>query len=185
MLQQFITPERGVFYAGESLTIELCSIPEIPGRAVFRSNLSGVKQHRLEVIAHYTDGRDLQNLDWHDIDIPGKGSKRRITLPLTEIGVFEGKCCFIPDDGGEIIWVPGDNFRFKVLSADSVAGNSVYAAFVRQFGRNTYKPFSDREPEAVTALEQSDYSVLPPSGTFRQLIKHLDHIFDTLHCRIL
>ena len=106
MLQQIIVPEQGIFYAGESITVELCNIPEIPGRAVFRSNLPGVKQRLRELIAHYTVGTEMADLDWHDIDIPGSGSTRCITLPLTEVGIFEGKCCFIPEGNSEIIWVP-------------------------------------------------------------------------------
>ena len=185
MLQQFITPAKGIFYAGESITIDLTNIPDIPGRAVFRSNLPGVKQHRREIISHYTYGTAIQDLDWCDIEIPGSGSRRTLTLPLTDVGIFEGKCCFIPEGPSQIIWVSGDNIRIKVLPAETIAGNTVYSAFVRQFGRNLYKPFSDREPEEISFLEQNAYSVLPPSGTFRQLIRHLDHIFDTLNCRIL
>lgn len=185
MLQQSVTPRREVFYAGESITIELTGVPAVSGRAFFRSNLPGCRQRRLEIIRNYEESCRFQDLDWHDILIPGSGSKRSITLPLTEIGVFEGKCCFIPDDGSEIIWCQGENFRFKVTSASSIAGNTIYAAFVRQFGRHLYKDRSRPEEKETELLDVQHYSVIPPSGTFRQLQKQLDHIFGTLNCRIL
>ena len=185
MLQQFITPGKGIFYAGESLTIEVRHLPSLPGRAVFRSNLPGVKQRRKELIEHHEKNSAFKDLDWHDIEIPGDGSCRTLTLPLTETGVFEGKCCFIPQDGSPLLWAEGENFHFKVITASAIAGNTVYSAFVRQFGRNLYKPFSDREPESISSLEQNGFTVLPPSGTFRQLQSQLAHLFDTLKCRIL
>ena len=113
MLQQFITPAKGIFYAGESLTVEVRHLPALPGRAVFRSNLPGVKQRRRELIDHQEKNSALQDLDWHDIEIPGEGSCRTLTLPLTETGVFEGKCCFIPRDGSPLLWAEGDNFHFR------------------------------------------------------------------------
>ena len=185
MLHQNILPGKEIFYAGESIVVELADIPAIPGKAVFRSNLQGVKQRRSELIRHHEGGRDFQNLDWSDIEIPGSGSRRSLTLPLTDIGIFEGKCCFIPADGSPIIWCHGENCRFKVISASAISGTTIYAAFVRQFGRNMYKSRSDAEPGEAAFLNKQNYTVIPPSGTFRQLKKQLDHIFTTLNCRIL
>ena len=100
MLQQYITPGKGMFYAGESLTIQVRHLPSLPGRAVFRSNLPGAGQRRRELIDHHEKGSDLQDLDWHDIEIPGEGSSRSITLPLTEVGVFEAESCGAPQETG-------------------------------------------------------------------------------------
>ena len=185
MLQQILIPGREIFYAGDSITVEVVNIPVLPGKVVFRSNLPGIRQRRQELIAHHEKGADLQALDWHDIEIPGSGRKRSITLPLTEIGIFEGKCCFIPAGGAPLQWAEGGNFKFKVISASAIAGNTFYAAFVRQYGRNLFKPFSSPEEAEIRNLEQHGYSVIPSSGTFRQLKKQLDHIFGTLKCRIL
>ena len=185
MLHQNILPGKEIFYAGESIVVELADIPAIPGKAVFRSNLKGVRQRRLESIRHHEEGSDFQDLDWQDIEIPGNGAKRSLTLPLTEIGIFEGKCCFIPADGSPIIWCHGENHRFKVISASAISGTTIYAAFVRQFGRNLYNSCSDTEPGEAAFLDKQKFTVIPPSGTFRQLKKQLDHIFHTLNCRIL
>ncbi|MBR7138247.1 MAG: glycogen debranching enzyme N-terminal domain-containing protein [Lentisphaeria bacterium] len=185
MLQQTITPGKGIFYAGESITVELANIPDIPGKAVFRSNLYGAGQRRNEIIRHHETGAPFQDLDWHDIEIPGSGATRSVKLPLTDVGIFEGKCCFIPENGSPIIWCQGGNVRFKVTAASSIAGTTIYAAFVRQFGANLYKERTPAEPETLSQLEKEGYTFLPSSGTFRQLKKQLDHIFGVLNCRIL
>lgn len=61
----------------------------------------------------------------------------------------------------------------------------MYSAFVRQFGVNCARPVSEPPPETVEKLDAENYTVIPPSGTFRQLAAKLDHIFDRLGCRIL
>ena len=185
MLRQTFTPGKGVFFAGESMTVELSGGPLPPGRAFFRTNLPGAARRRQELIAAQEQGVELQDLDWSDLEIPCTGGRRRITLPLTEVGVFEGKCCFVPDDGSPVLWAEGDNFHFKVVSGSSVAGNIYYAAFVRLFGRNLRRAFSEKEPAGTAELEKRAYTVIPPTGTFRQLTRQLDHIFGTLKCGIL
>ncbi|MBR2373457.1 MAG: hypothetical protein IKA87_04425, partial [Lentisphaeria bacterium] len=185
MLQQKIVPGREVFYAGESITVELANIPDIPGRAVFRTNLPGIRQRRKELIELHENLSEIQDLDWFDIEIPGSSSCRTITLPLIDVGCFEGKCCFIPDKDSAVLWAEGENFHFKVTNASSIAGTTIYSAFVRQFGRNLYLPRSTGSPQKTEMLDHSGYTVIPPSGTFRQLAGHLDHIFGKLNCRIL
>ena len=160
MLQQTITPGKGIFYAGESITVELANIPDIPGKAVFRSNLYGAGQRRNEIIRHHETGAPFQDLDWHDIEIPGSGATRSVKLPLTDVGIFEGKCCFIPENGSPIIWCQGGNVRFKVTAASSIAGTTIYAAFVRQFGANLYKERTPAEPETLSQLEKEGYNVV-------------------------
>ena len=185
MLRQTITPARGVFFAGESITVELSGSGLPPGRAFFRTNLPGAALRRKELITAHEEEQDFRDLDWSDIEIPGTGNRRCVTLPLIEPGIFEGKCCFFPADGSPLIWAEGENFHFKVVSASAAAGSSYYACFVRLFGRNLFKAHSEKDPEQVAELEQRSFSVTPPSGTFRQVIRQLDHIFGTLNCTIL
>ena len=99
MLRQTITPARGVFFAGESITVELSGSALPPGRAFFRTNLPGAALRRKELINAHEEEQDFRDVDWSDIEIPGTGDRRRVTLPLIEPGVFEGKCCFFPSDG--------------------------------------------------------------------------------------
>ncbi|MCU0539971.1 MAG: glycogen debranching enzyme N-terminal domain-containing protein, partial [Desulfobacterales bacterium] len=58
---------------------------------------------------------------------------------------------------------------------------------MRQFGPNKSRPQALRPPgeECVRLLDAGRYTVIPPSGTFRDLITELDFITGTLGCRIL
>lgn len=186
MIQE-ITPERTVFHTGDVVTFRFSIRREHPsGRAVVRTNLGNARLQHLEAIRRID--RNVPEVDgpWRDLpmDEAGTNDEWRLTLPLPEPGVFEAKCCFIPDDGSAILWPESDNFRFKVLSAATVAGNTVYCAFVRQFGGNLRLPHAPPQPDGVEQLDLDGYTVIPPSGTFRQLIANLDHIF-SLGCRIV
>ena len=185
-MKQSIIPEKSIFHAGDVVTFRLEGLPSIPGKAVVRTNLGRAELHRSEIIQHTRNNKPILNLDWHDVELEYKGDHAEITLPLVEVGVFEAKCCFIPSQQATApIWPDGNNIRIKVESAASVAGNTIYSAFVRQFGANCGLPHSPELPQNLTDLDQQGYVIIPPSGTFRQLKGRLDHIFGTLGCRIL
>ncbi|MBR7103562.1 MAG: glycogen debranching enzyme N-terminal domain-containing protein [Lentisphaeria bacterium] len=186
MMRQTIVPERKIFFAGENISFRLeCSSP-IPGRAVLRTNLGRAAVRRAEIIAHTEKDAPVLGMDWHDIPMEKTGHNVwHICLPLTETGNFEAKCCFVPDDGSRIRWAGGENICFKVEPSGTACGNSIYSAFVRQFGANCRLAGAPELPESIKALDQAGYTVIPPSGTFRNVISELDHIFGRLNCRIL
>ena len=185
-MQQNIRPERAIFYAGDTITFTLSGLEGRAGRAVLRGTIGRAAVRRRELIEHTEKGTPVLGLDWHDLDMtPVSDGVFSLTLPLVEVGVFEAKCCFLPADRPGIEWPPGDNFRIKVESAAGVCANTMYSAFVRQFNGNCDRPVSEPLPDAVEKLDAGNYTVIPPSGTFRQLTAKLDHIFDTLGCRIL
>lgn len=187
MIQQSIFPERKIFFAGETIRIRMSgNIPAIPGKAVVRTNIGGAALHRQEQIEKNESGRTPRGGDWRDLEMPpGQNKNFEILLPLCEPGIFEAKCCFIPDDGSKIIWTNGDNFHLKVLPASSVRGNSIYCAFVRQWGKWKSLAHSPEMPDSLPQLDAAEFTVVPPSGTFRDLVRELDHIFGRLHCNIL
>ena len=187
-MRQFITPGRRIFTTGEVATFVLDpETPDLPpGRAVLRTNLGRAAIRRGELLKKSRTGNAAAGLDWHDV----KMTRRRdgcftLSLPLIETGCFEAKCCYIPDDGSPIRWPAGENFRIKCVGAECAAGNTIYCAFVRQHGRGCEKLHSEPFPDAAAKLNNDGYTVLPPSGTFRDLIGHLDHIFGELNCNIL
>lgn len=186
-MRQSIIPARNIFYAGETVTFHLEGVaPERKGKAVVRTNLGRAHIRRSEIVEFAEHGRPPAGLDWHDVELQeNPDGSRSLELPLTQMGIFEVKCCFIPDDGAPIEWAEGENFRLKVESAAALTANTVYCAFVRQFGANLEREYALPQPAAVADLDQAGYTVLPPSGTFRGLIKQLDHIFGALGCRIL
>lgn len=185
---QFPSPgSRLLRWAGDSLTVTLELDATRKGRAVFRTNLGNAGIHRREQIAHTESGAPLLERDWHDIPMCETAPGRyRLSLPLTEVGVFRGKACFFPDGAESPIWPEGDNLRIKVAPAHTATGNTVYTAFVRQFGPAlTGNP---RTPERIGCEQELDaagYTVIPPSGTFRELVRRLDTIMGRMRFRIL
>jgi len=108
-------------------------------------------------------------------------------IPLCEIGHFEAKCFFLPDNAVAPLWPPGDNTVLNVDSAGACCANIIYNAFVRQFGpgKSSAESLTTSEKQLVDRLDQIGYTVIPPSGTFRDLIAELEFILEKLGCRIL
>ena len=184
--RQQIFPRKIQFFTGETVTFRLIGIdPKRKGRAVLRTNIGGGRAKIAEQIEKTEKNRTPKGADWHDIGMTKTADGTfEVKLPLTETGVFEAKCCFLPSDGSAALWASGANFRLKVFSALNAAGNGIYCCFVRQFGTWVHLPHSPEQPDFST-LDQQGYTVIPPSGTFRGVIARLDHIFDKLNCRIL
>ncbi|MDP2643499.1 MAG: amylo-alpha-1,6-glucosidase, partial [Desulfobacterales bacterium] len=83
-------------------------------------------------------------------------------------------------------WPAGPNVTINVEPADTCCANIIYNVFVRQFGPNKAGGFFENIPPGwVDGLDRSGYTVIPPSGTFRDLITELDFIVYELGCRIL
>ena len=174
-------------WVGDVLEVRAAREGEGAGRMVFRTNLGAASVHQREVLAHVDEARLISGDDWHDIPMEpcGEGAWR-VRVALLEVGIFEGKACFLRDDTPVPEWPEGGNTVVKVAPAHTAAGNSVYAAFVRQFGAAMAAPFASKaHAEEEQALDRAGYTVIPPSGTFRGLIRHLDHIFQNLGFRNL
>ncbi len=187
MIKQKLIPEKRLFFTGETVTFKLCSRDiSLKGHAVLRTNIGSAHLKYNEQIEKTESNRIPKGGDWRDLNmIQMESGIFQLTLPLTETGVFEAKCCFIPDNKEEpVLWADGENFKLKVSSNSNVSGNGIYCCFVRQFGKWMHLPHSPELPDLST-LDQEGFTVIPPSGTFRNVIKKLDHIFDTLNCRIL
>ena len=184
---QYIAPVRNIFFAGETVSFRLSGIPEsLRGRAVVRTNIGGAAKRRREIIGFTENNKHIRNSDWHDIEmLPGEETGTfSLTLPLPETGVFEAKCCFLPENNAPALWPASGNFQLKVEPPENISGNTIYCAFVRQWNDFMHLPHSPALPE-LDSLDASGFTVIPPSGSFRKLIAHLDHIFDKLGCRIL
>ena len=128
---------------------------------------------------------------WRDIPL------RRVSpsafageLPLCGPGVFAFKALYLPDGTDEPLWPDGDDAVVKVAPAWTRRGASIYTAFVRQFippapSAPTAPAQAAASSEAVAALDGAGYAVIPPSGTFRELARRLDHIVGTLGFHIV
>src|SRR4029079_16115778 len=65
--------------------------------------------------------------------------------------------------------------------------NSIYCAFIRMFGpqKSAVNTQDEKLEKQLKDLDNRGYTVIPSSGKFRDLIRELPHIIDTLGCRIL
>jgi len=174
-------------WAGDILEVSLRLDAPRKGHAVFRTNLGRAGVRRREIIACTESGEPELARDWHDVPMrqsePGVFTVR---IPLTEVGVFAGKACFFERGAPLPVWPEGDNVRIKVEPAHTACANTMYTAFVRQFGAALRKgPHTGDAHRHEQALDELGYTVIPPSGTFRNLIRHLDAIMGTMRFRIV
>jgi predicted glycogen debranching enzyme len=180
-----------LLHCGDILEFRLESPEPNRGKAYLRTNLGNAGYHRKEIIEHVEDEITPGFQDWNNLPMEKIDDfSWKIRLMLTEEGHFEAKCfIYNSETMQEPFWVSGDNVHINVEPAAYCCANGVYCAFVRQFGANKDKQVSEF-PSGIsqgdlTRLDKQGYSVIPPSGTFRDLIRELDHIFNDLHCRIL
>ena len=183
-------PETGSFHlkwVADIFTVTLKLDKPKRGRAVFRTNLGRASVRRGEIIAGTESGDPVLARDWHDVPMtevePGCF---KVRLPLLEVGIFCGKACFFPDNSDIPHWPDGDNLSIKVEPAHTACANTVYSAFVRQFGDALHNnPLHEGLADSVSALDHQGYTVIPPSGTFRDLMRQLDTIMGVERFRIL
>src|SRR5207302_7807026 len=106
--------------------------------------------------------------------------------PLSEVGFFKAKA-YLLDPGGWQYWPEGPDIGISVHPDAYRTANILYCAFPRMFRPSRAESTSPVEvPEkALSSLDKAGYTVIPPSGTLRDLLRQLPHIFGTLGCRIL
>lgn len=144
------SPAPGEFllkWRGDSLDVALTLPSPRKGRAFLRTDIGGARERRAEIVLEAEEDVAPQSVGWRDIPLEEVSpGVYSSSVPLEEIGVFSGKICFFPEDKDVPEWPDGENFRVKVQSSQTRANNSVYTVFPRQF------------------------------GSFREVVRHLDHI---------
>ena len=179
---------RRVKFRGDTVSFALDIGSNHPGSAWIRTTLGHAETSREEIRKAVLSDAPPLGRAWYDIPMTRiSPEKFEITLALCEIGHFEAKCYFIPEGKTTPVWPEGDNVILNVEPADMCCANIIYNAFVRQFGPNKSGAclIGDRHGDSIQNLDQEGYTVIPPSGTFRDLIGELDFIIHTLGCRIL
>lgn len=187
-LRQEPAPGRRVLLTrGDTVSFTLMLESPMDGMAWLRTNLGHGEIRRGEIIRAVENGEATMARDWFDRPMVRLDERRfHITLPLTEVGHFEAKCFFLSEGENAPVWPAGGNTVVNVEPAHTCGGNIIYNAFVRQFGPNRNGSGEPRwqhlKPED---LDNADFTVIPPSGKFRDLIRELDFIFNELGCTIL
>lgn len=179
---------RLVKFCGDTVDFTL-NLPQAQnGTAWVRTNIGQSKTIRKEIIGQVDAEESPLGRAWFDIPMRRVDDQAfAAKLALCESGHFEAKCFFLPQSEDTPVWPPGANTIINVDSADACCGNIIYNAFVRQFGPNKSgaETLSASQNEFIAHLDRRAYTVIPPSGTFRDLIAELDFILGDLGCRIL
>jgi len=188
MIQNPAPGTRLVKFCGDTVDFTLNLARAQNGTAWIRTNIGQSKIIRKEIIGQVDSQESPLGRAWFDIPMRQVDDQAfTAKLPLCESGHFEAKCFFLPQSEDTPVWPRGANTIINVDSADACCANIIYNAFVRQFGPNKAgaATLSSSQNELIAHLDQKAYTVIPPSGTFRDLIGELDFILGDLGCRIL
>ncbi|MBM3879669.1 MAG: amylo-alpha-1,6-glucosidase [Verrucomicrobia bacterium] len=182
--------ERRVCFVGDSLQVVLrrrdgASWPE-GWRAALRTNLGRAAALREEIIAAVESGRPPTLGAWHDIPLALVEGEWVAKVALTEVGFFRAKA-YATDAGGWQHWPVGPDLGVNVQPAGYRSGNTIYCAWPRLFGHAGAAASSGPTPSEgqLSAWDAQGYTVIPPSGKLRDLVRQLPHIMGRLGCRIL
>ena len=133
------TPTPGshcLFFAGDVFVVRLAADQtSAQDRAYVRTTLGRAAVRRAEVVDHAETGTPLAHAEWHDIAMTRvETDVFEARIPLSEPGFFQAKSFVLPADSSEPIWPAGEDIFLHVQPAEFAAQNSLYNAFVRQFG---------------------------------------------------
>ncbi|QBG47427.1 glycogen debranching protein [Verrucomicrobia bacterium S94] len=187
LIQHPAPGEHTIHFRGDTVTFTLTNKTGKKGKAWLRANIGHAHTRHTEIILYAEQGLPPLSRDWHDFPMKAESEDTfTLTLPLLGVGRFEAKAYFIETGTKHICWPDGGNSVLKVEPAETCAGNTMYTAFVRQFGEAKYKGAIDpRDEHAIHQLDRAGYTVIPKAGKFRDLIHELDFIIGTLRCKIV
>jgi len=183
------TGEKCLRFVGDRLRFTLRADAPLPAgwTARLRTDLGRAATLRSQIIHSHFRKLPLAGAQWHNVPMQPDGDGGWfIELTLAEVGYFRAKAYAI-DEHGKQHWPEGKDVGVTVHPDRYRTANTIYCAFVRQFGENRALPSTDWPgfEARLNHLDRLDYAVIPPSGKLRDLIRQLPHIVDTLGCRIL
>ncbi|HUC84222.1 MAG TPA: amylo-alpha-1,6-glucosidase [Candidatus Acidoferrales bacterium] len=181
--------ERLLRFVGDKVRFQLRQAsPVAPGRfqARLRTTLGRAAVRRREIIAAHAGGVALADASWRDLPMPRTAAGWEIELPLAEVGYFKAKA-YLLDQNNWQIWPDGPDLGISVHPNFARTANTIYCAFTRLFGatRTLVSAVDAKLETQLKSLEALGYATLPPSGTFRDLIRQLPLVVNRLGCRII
>jgi predicted glycogen debranching enzyme len=179
--------ERLLRFVGDRVRFTLRADVERAGwRALLRTNLGRAATRRREIIAAHAGGAAAAGASWRDVPMRKTAEGWEIELPLAEVGCFKAKA-YLLDEKNWQHWPAGADVGISVHPNFARTANTIYCAFPRLFGSTKSLPSTrDEKLEAqIESLDGKNFTVIPPSGKFRDLIRQLPHIVQTLGCRVL
>ena len=181
--------ERLARYVGDRLCFTVSTADRRPlpegWRVLLRTNLGRARAQRQEIVSAYPACPPLAGSAWHDIPLRRVGADWVRELTLAEPGYFRAKA-YAVDPQGRQHWVEGPDLGISIHADTWRVGNTIYCAFARLFGPTKgLRDSASFVAEIASALDAKGFTVIPPSGKLRDLIRELPHILDRLGCRIL
>jgi starch synthase (maltosyl-transferring) len=179
--------ERLRRFVGDRVRFTLRAGAARPGwRALLRTNLGRAAARRHEIIAAHAGGAAPAGASWRDVPMQQTADGWQLELPLAEAGWFQSKA-YLLDEKNWQHWPDGPDVGIAVHPNFTRTANTIYCAFPRLFGATqNLASARDEKLEAQTrALEEKNFTVIPPSGKLRDLTRQLPHIVQTLGCRVL
>ena len=176
--------ERLVRFVGDQLSFNLRTgagaLPE-GWQARLRTNLGRGETLRREILHAHSGQLKLANASWRDVPMLAGEKGWTLSFSLTEAGFFRAKAYAI-DPQGRQHWPDGPDFGVSVHPDAYRTANTIYCAFPRMFGpsRTKVSTVDEQLEHVLGALDKDGFTVIPPSGTLRDLIEYLPHIVDTL-----
>ncbi|HEX7617207.1 MAG TPA: amylo-alpha-1,6-glucosidase, partial [Verrucomicrobiae bacterium] len=179
--------ERLLRFVGDRVRFTLRAGAGRPGwRALLRTNLGRASARRREIISAHAGGAVAAGASWRDVPMQKTADGWQIELPLAEAGYFKAKT-YLLDENNWQHWPDGADVGISVHPDFARTANTIYCAFPRLFGlANNLPSMRDEKLEPqIKALDEENFTVIPPSGKLRDLARQLPHIVQTLGCRIL
>lgn len=183
------TGERLLRFVGDRVRFSLrwpaAQRPPDGWRALLRTNLGRAARLREEIIAARTGKEIVQGASWRDVLMRREKGEWAVELALTEVGYFKAKAYAIDAHGWQV-WPDGLDAGLTVHPDAYRTRNTIYCAFARLFGpsKTAAATIDESWETKLKALDKQGYTVIPPSGTLRDLANELPHIIDALGCRI-
>ena len=174
-----------VRYVGDWLRFSLTGAPA-DCQVFLRTNIGRAAELRREIIGEICEPEVQVETAWRDVPMVFADGKWAVEFALAEVGWFQAKA-YVVDTNGKQHWPDGENLGLSVHPNDARCANTIYCCFPRMFGPNKFarSTIERDDDEHIRRLDEEGYSVIPPSGTFRDVIAELPHIMGTLGCRIL
>lgn len=182
--------ERFVRFVGDYIefTISAAESQELSQqgwKALLRTNIGRARKVGEEIIQAHTKNVPLAGASWRDIPMKQTPNGWILELPLTESGYFKAKA-YLADAKGWQHWPNGADVGVSVHPNAYRTANTIYCAFTRTFGnRPAAIADANQRADLLLELDKEGYTVIPASGTLRDLKKALPEIVRTLGCRIV
>ncbi|HZL13841.1 MAG TPA: amylo-alpha-1,6-glucosidase, partial [Verrucomicrobiae bacterium] len=179
--------DKIIFQLREEKISGLSRPSEAKTDAFLRTNLGRAAERRKEIISAHAGHVAAAGISWRDLPMQKNGDVWEIEIPLAEVGYFKAKP-YLLDEKKWQHWPDGSDVGISVHPNFARAANTIYCAFTRLFGetKNLVEQAScPLKNDAQDARPTKNFTVIPPSGTFRDLKKQLPHIVQKLGCNIL